>query len=204
VLERDVVCFDKQQTASRHRQHHCRQCAARLLLANHLHSLGPVKTLRGADKGQFFGLSNHSSFVSGQPSWRKSGALVWGLTGMPWGPSWLALLREEFNGIPNEAKAIVEEDLSGASEDKFARDGDVFGITRGNEDAGTIAEPAANGFWPTKDSDDACTADLTNRTDEAMLPGPALMGDRNPKTDGVALTILKEFRILQKTKAKIN
>jgi hypothetical protein len=35
----------------------------------------------------------------------------------------------------------------------------------GNEDAGTIAERAANGFWPTKDSDDACAADLTNRTD---------------------------------------
>jgi hypothetical protein len=27
---------------------------------------------------------------------------------MPWGPNWLALLREKFDGIPNEGQAVVE------------------------------------------------------------------------------------------------
>jgi hypothetical protein len=58
-------------------------------------------------------------------------------------------------------------------------------MTRGNEDAGTIAERAANGFWPTKDSHDAGRADLTNRTDVSgsHAAGPGING-RSELQDG--------------------
>ena len=84
--------------------------------------------------------------------------------------------------------------LNGDSEDRFARDGDVLRITRGNEDAGTIAERAANGFWPTKDFDVACTADVTNRTgvSGSHAAGSGINGRSEAQEDGVALTILRE------------
>jgi hypothetical protein len=71
-----------------------------------------------------------------------------------------------------------------------------------NQNPGTIAERAANHFWPTKDSDDTSARGLTGLTQgEPML---RTVSDRNPEAEGWARQFSQEEISDFETRPKIN